>query len=349
MKFDNYNKPNENDIKNRKERFQSTVNFLKRIDFENIVEDNEKKDDFIKNISFDKFNDLLLRINGLLRDISTSKREFNAGKEARYMAQIKNEEGQVIYNPPLTEDKIKLLHESLDALKRMIIKGERYDGAVMMGAAINAIHPFEDGNGRTSRVISTLLASSKNEFKAIDPNPEIIQPLIEIYLHDVTYNLKATRIKEIGNNEIIFPEMNNKSKNELQDASVNDLNNIIQACNIYCKKEGEDFEKVCFAPEGVFCLDKFIDRYKDKIMDFMGVYRALKNKYVKVLIDIFENPQKYALKNIPSIIDDLPSGQREIFEDKTLKDLMDMNVQKDIVIKKEFSYDLLIKFIKDGN
>lgn len=346
MKLSNFDKPKDDSLEKREDNFLSTVNFLKRIDLQNIVESPEKKDKFIKNITFNEFQNFLLRINGLLRDVPTSKREFNAGEQAKSIVDIKNEEGEVLYCPPLKDDKMQLLNDSLDSLKRMIIKGNRYDGAIMLGATINAIHPFEDGNGRTARMVTTLLASSKGELRALDVNPEVLQPFIEIYIKDVVYKLKSLPPTEISASSIIIPGLDYKTNIELQYAFENDFLNIFDACNIFCKKEGDNFEEICFSSSGVFSVDKFFDKYSTKILDFINTYRELKNKYIKVLIDVFENPKRYLIKNIPLIFNNMSPLKQKVLADKTFMDLIKTKIRSTAVYKDEFSYDFLIKFIK---
>ena len=70
--------------------------------------------------------------------------------------------GQVIYTPPVGEDRIRgllanwerFLHEEteLDPLIRMAVAHYQFE----------AIHPFTDGNGRTGRVINSLFLISEN-------------------------------------------------------------------------------------------------------------------------------------------------------------------------------------------
>lgn len=342
----NFNKPGEDDLKNREERMISTIEFFKRIDLQNIIEDPNKKSQFIRNISFDQFKDFLLRVNGIQRNIPISDRVFNAGEDAKYIINLKDEKGMMRYCPPSNLDKIPLLEEAFNALKRMELNDKTQDAALMIGCAINAIHPFENGNGRTARNISMMIASSKEKFFAPQSNPEAIQSLIGSYLHNL-HGLESLDIVGISGSEIKFPKMSNIDKLEFVNAIDNDLGDFIEACQIFTKKEKDSFKDLTISPKDkMFSFEGFLAKYKDHMAEIMKIYREFKNEYVRVLIDIFEKPSNFYIKDIPNIFNNLNSYQQKIFSDKTLLDIFYADMNKDVVEGKEFSWDYLLKFIK---
>lgn len=70
---------------------------------------------------------------------------------------LKNGAGEVIYTPPVGE---VLLRDKLANLERFIHARDGLDPLVKMAVThyqFEAIHPFEDGNGRTGRILNVLL------------------------------------------------------------------------------------------------------------------------------------------------------------------------------------------------
>lgn len=63
--------------------------------------------------------------------------------------------------PPEPEDKQPLLEAALNGAKQVLSKEDDpnkglEDASLIFSGAINYIHPFEDGNGRTSRIVGFL-------------------------------------------------------------------------------------------------------------------------------------------------------------------------------------------------
>lgn len=340
------NKPQEDSLKSREERFIYTTKFLEKIDLQNIVEDPEKKNEFIQKISFDEFKDFLLRIDGIQKNIPTSKRAYNAGEDVIGMAQIKDKDGAVMYCPPSVLDKMILLNEAFNALKRMNSKGKIEDSAIMIGCAINAIHPFEDGNGRTARIISMIVASSKEKFFAPQSNPEILQPFIENYLAD-TNNIETLNIMNISDSEIKLPKLSDIDKKELYFAMHYDLSNFVKACQLFARKNGDFFEDLAVSSqEKMLSFNNFFAKYDNSMDEVLKMYREYKSKYIKILIDIFENPINYKIKSIPSLFNRLSPLQQKEFSDKTLLDIFNNGTKEYLIKGDKFSWNYLIKFIK---
>ncbi len=334
-------------LKDRQEKFIATATFFKKIDKENIIEDMGKKQEFIKNLSFDEFNILLLRINGLLQDTPIPERAFNAGENPLGIVRLINQDKETIYNPPLNADKMPLLQEAFEAFQRLESQNKIEDAAFMLGATINAIHPFKDGNGRTSRFVYTMVSSSKGNFNAADCNPESIQPFIESYISRNIYGLSTLEVPYIEETRILFPAtMSDMSRLEFNDACKHDLDGIIEACRVYSKKNGEDFDKHFIVPNERILMKEFLFKNQKNISSIFDTYRKLKREYVEVLIDIFENADKYPIKTITEIFENIPISYQREYGEKTLKDLFLIDQKNRAVHKNEFSWEYLIKFFQ---
>lgn len=167
----------------REKPADAVVDFLHRIKAERVFGSEESKRDFIKKISFEQFKGWLERVNGMLRSLPIRERGFD-GKDVALVPNPDQEDtmanaflGQRSPEyPPREEDKEELLKEMFDLAKQMEVKGTDLDDvALLMSTSINAIHDFEDGNGRTSRLFSYLLTT---EYKETDEQVEFLKKLL---------------------------------------------------------------------------------------------------------------------------------------------------------------------------
>ena len=157
-KFDNV------DQIDRNERADHLADFLSRIDAEQVLGSEESKRNFIKSMSFDSFKGWLERTNGILRSIPIAERSFD-GKDVALVPNPEQQNpmadfagGRKPEYPPREEDKEDLLKEMFDLSQQMERNGDDLnDIALLISTGINAIHPFMDGNGRTSRMFNYLL------------------------------------------------------------------------------------------------------------------------------------------------------------------------------------------------
>lgn len=121
---------------------------------EAVFNGDENKREFIKEIKFSEFLTLVNGINGLLRN--KPKEEWKIDGRHVYLEGIIGKEV-----PPPFEQKEPLLKKAFEAAKRMEQDGRGLeDIAILISAGVNAIHPYNDGNGRTSRVIYTILTEN---------------------------------------------------------------------------------------------------------------------------------------------------------------------------------------------
>lgn len=168
----------------RNERGEKVVNFLEHINAYEYIQNLLVNPKELEKVSFNAYKDFLIRLNAIARDIPVKKRTFDGQG-----VQLKGFMSEAF--PPRDEDKEKLLEYSYNKISSVKNKG---DEAYMLSSIINAVHLFEDGNGRTSRILYTLLSSPSKEesqnqlrlalstygrYDTLDINPGLINYNIE--------------------------------------------------------------------------------------------------------------------------------------------------------------------------
>lgn len=98
----------------------------------------------LEKLSFEDFVSLLNRLNGYFRGNSEEQEMDGAGLMA---------DG---YMPPDPQDRRTLMHE---AYEKAMAEESPVEAAFVLGMSILTIHPYIDGNGRTSRTIFALLTN----------------------------------------------------------------------------------------------------------------------------------------------------------------------------------------------
>lgn len=135
----------------RQEDKHDLVRLMSRIRAEEVFANPEAIRSFIDDLQYPQFEGYLNRINGICREIGTNIRQMEGGA---YIDE--NIAGYSIgaYTPPAPGHIKPLMTKAFEALKT---NRNTEQGATMLGLAINAIHPYNDGNGRTSRFAYSLL------------------------------------------------------------------------------------------------------------------------------------------------------------------------------------------------
>ena len=130
----------------RAAQVERIVGFLDRIDAFEFFESLRTNPDSAKDIEYSQFEDFVIRINGIARDIPIVDRHAD-GRDVHLS-------GFGSVSVPEHEDKVPLLKEAFEEVPHL---RHKEDVAYMLPLIINAVHLFMDGNGRSSRIMHLLL------------------------------------------------------------------------------------------------------------------------------------------------------------------------------------------------
>jgi Fic/DOC family len=144
------------EIKHERRKSAPSVKIYSLLKKSGLLNKFEKQGEFesqLLTMDFKKFLPLLIRLNGLLRDKKIHDRSID-GKNVEIGNPYRDE---VVYLPPIETDKLNGLEQTFEALKNI---SRAHDRAVLMYYAIQALHPFVDGNGRLGRLLFQIIDSS---------------------------------------------------------------------------------------------------------------------------------------------------------------------------------------------
>lgn len=124
--------------------------FFEKTGFLELRKDPEAFEAWFQQLSFDDAQAYLSRINGILREKPLHDRSED-GERVEVGFGIM---GDTAYLPPPAERKAELMQYAFEGAKKV---SDRHDRANLAYYAIQAIHPYLDGNGRTGRLVHELL------------------------------------------------------------------------------------------------------------------------------------------------------------------------------------------------
>lgn len=178
-----------------------TVKLMGRLHADEIFSTPEESKEFLNTINYADFKKWISLINGLERGIAVPDR----GKVSS--SHVQSENGllgtEIEYRPPHMSQRDGLLQMAFE--KSQTIDDPAIAG-LMLGMSINAIHYFEDGNGRTARMTCALLTKG---YDGTDESKEYYSSLLE--------NTKGREVLNpnpaiSGIDKIILSEMYMKTK-----------------------------------------------------------------------------------------------------------------------------------------
>lgn len=135
----------------RTEQGQSLIHYLDKVHAERTLGKPGERQKFLSSLTTEEGIDWMTRINGIVMEKPISQRAMDG---ASYVALQGMGQTAADYIPPRPERRLQLMKEIIEAIKDI---SDPKDQAYALGIAINLIHPFNDGNGRTSRIVSSLI------------------------------------------------------------------------------------------------------------------------------------------------------------------------------------------------
>jgi hypothetical protein len=133
--------------------YAKTVQLMERFHAEEIFRTPEDSKQFLDSLNFKDFTRWLNFVNGVEREIPRSDRGIKGNSVVMSESALFGSE--VMYQPPHQGYRKELMELAFD--KAQSADDPRV-AALTLGFAINAVHPYPDGNGRTARIVTALLS-----------------------------------------------------------------------------------------------------------------------------------------------------------------------------------------------
>lgn len=281
---------------------------------ETIFSDEEHKREFLKNLSTEEFTQLLEGLNGILRN----KKKEDWKMDGQDVGVGGNIFTGLEYISPRQEDKPELLDKLLSSVKKMNEEGKDLkDIALAVSATINAIHPFLDGNGRTSRFVYSILTEGYNKEQIkkilsksatfdgteinIDPGliKTKIDDMVEAGLGIANPEINKDKIlgMRMGGDELEFVEEIDEKQKELF-INLYDTDKDYLLWGIFkFLQDNPNLDKEQYLKRiegGSVVLASSLTRNLDqeKLNQILLNYRDLKKKYVEKIIGSIADPDK---------------------------------------------------------
>jgi|GEM_PF-623565 len=313
------NRRNEEGI-DREKRSEVLLRFLRSAEnieplhgrkMEDIFSTEEEKRAFIEGLQTEEFIELLDGVNGILR----GKKKDEWGMDGETVAL----EGAMLgvgYVPPRQEDKPELLTEILASVKEMNRDGKDLkDIALLVSSSLNAIHPYLDGNGRTSRLVYLLLSKNFNEETKdelqealgkygrdkLDIDPGLVQfKISELIEKEAGVNDPEINVNKISNlfgrkQDLQFgEEISEEDRNLFSELLGKDDRYLFLSVFQYLQNQDDKEKYLRRSPQQtaipVDLLSKNLTQ--EGLSQILKTYRGLKKKYVETLMDSIANPEK---------------------------------------------------------
>jgi len=289
----------------------SAIAFFEKLDISKIFAEETTRREFLKVIDFDTFMALLVRINGFIRNIPIKKREI----DGEFVYIELDDAGEEIYNPPQEEDKLVLLEEAFEASKKL---ENISDAALLVSTVLNAVHPFHDGNGRTSRLVYFLLKNGcqgtqtdKDELKRIlseksgpigSPNPGNIEKFlvgeirkeknITLPLENAGFTIDQLR------NRGSLPE-NHRYRLLTMHEFYHDQRGLIVLADFLQTKgivePSVNHPQVLIPSIAKYFREIESNLPEEELEKLRSDYRELKKEYIRKVIDVFVSPENHII------------------------------------------------------
>lgn len=263
--------------------------------------------DLIDRLSEKQFMDLINGLNGIIR--GAKRKDWVMSDQQMQIAGAMESE---TVTPPATIDRPELLSKLFRAAKEMNEKHRTMeDIGLLLAVTLNAIHPWEDANGRTTRLLYTLIAEgysdvSKDKISnlmseygtdelATDTRP--ISRELEGLIRKACNPDFSHLLNDVPTKDFAFPEeiSENTKKAVISAYKADGMKELAYAASNLLKNRPEKEKYYRDFPNGlkVVMFDELVrDLSNDEISALLDAYFHLKTRKVELLIDAISHPGK---------------------------------------------------------
>ncbi len=275
-------------------------------------ENENARRELLAQLSAEEYCQLITGVNGILR--GKEKGDWNmdgVGVTAAGTEVI----GAHIF--PNHKDKQEILEKSWDGAQQMNVAGRDLEEiGMLLGSMLVETHPFNDGNGRTSRFVYSMVKKgySQEEVKEIlgeEGREKYDMALSKIYIDRLFHTKKGKTNEELNSSSIgvifagedipfgqlSFPEgTSDETKENIIQAGRNDndilLAGALRFLQAHPEVSAENYIKD-YPQRRVFLLQNFLSAStKEQVEELEATYWDMKKQYTEDMIDIFVNPNK---------------------------------------------------------
>jgi len=199
-----------------------------------VFETPQKGKEFLDSLNFSDFKKFLEFANGTIRGLAKNKER--AGNSNSFITH--GNTGTVMYRPPRRLDREDLLKTALSKAQATDTPAK---AGLTLALAINAIHPFNDGNGRTARLIYTL---AEHGYNGEETDQDLYYKILEntkgrdsvdvdtrkiesLFIHELRQSTKEENNWEKAPKFIVFPNANIFTPGEHQISDELELNDDV--------------------------------------------------------------------------------------------------------------------------
>lgn len=179
-------------IENKLETGKKVYEFLDKTGILETRKSDEKFENWFQNLSYQDYCDHLTRLNGIIRETPIKNRSID-GKNVEIATLIGNK-SITDYLPPDHNQKDDLMRKNFEALKKI---SNNQDRALLNYYAIQAIHPYADGNGRTGRLLYEIFSETGKEI-----TPQKLSDLLD---HNENNHYGINRGRYLFSQKILYP------------------------------------------------------------------------------------------------------------------------------------------------
>ena len=247
-----------------------------------LFSDPSKRVEFMESLEWESFRDLLTHVNARVREIEPRDHTHDGEQSILRMATVAD-----------SRDKTRILHQCFDLMTEYIQTSDDEPEeklsrlSLAVGSAIIHVHPFADGNGRTSRFMQSFLMHGTSDIEALEDHtsdatnwqlvaksfvfrPESSDRKMGLPMYDV---FTASREASSLVSDVKLSNENNRSRlaRLLNDRDVDDV--IVAALDKHIDWDVVDEENQDFWGIG---FDKVADQIDD---DFVNTLENLMREY----------------------------------------------------------------------